>query len=223
MQPNKKIYRIDRTESVDVYEDENAHLWAVSYADFLMALLSFFILFFSIDTDQRDNLILKLTREVASVSPNGDVGAMGGLSETRQALELTKSFPELLVDIKQNDNSLTLQLNDNLFKQGQFKLKKKDTEEIESLLGLIKKYDGQVKLYFEGHADQSPLKLQKHDYVLDNYILSSFRATEIMNIARRMGFIEQNLFIQGSSSHHRNSRSVSIRIESQSYKQEGAL
>ena len=40
--------RVERPNLPQV-QDDSTHLWAVSYADFLMVLLCFFILFFSVD------------------------------------------------------------------------------------------------------------------------------------------------------------------------------
>ena len=59
-QLKKRLPRIDRHQGIHVAEDENQHLWAVSYSDFLMALLAFFILFFSMDDTKKDQLILKI-------------------------------------------------------------------------------------------------------------------------------------------------------------------
>lgn len=42
-------------------QDDTAHLWAVSYADFLMVLLSFFILFFSVDKVTKQTIIQKIS------------------------------------------------------------------------------------------------------------------------------------------------------------------
>ncbi len=78
MRPKRSLPRIDREETIEVHEDENAHLWAVSYADFLMALLSFFILFYSVDEQKRDSLILNISQQLAESTGATAAGAGAG-------------------------------------------------------------------------------------------------------------------------------------------------
>ena len=81
MQPAKRklLARVERDDEVTFHEDENAHLWAVSYSDFLMALLAFFILFFSMDDTKKDQLILNLAQEFSTKANMETGGPFAGL------------------------------------------------------------------------------------------------------------------------------------------------
>ncbi|MNY45037.1 hypothetical protein D3C86_1801120 [compost metagenome] len=84
---------------------------------------------------------------------------------------------------------------------------------VEKFLNIIKPYEKNVNLFFEGHADASPLKIHRNNIIVDNFVLSSLRASSALGFAREMGFSEKIMFIQAASSNLRNSRSLSIRIE----------
>jgi flagellar motor protein MotB len=84
VQAKNRLPRIERPTPLKVHEDENQHLWAVSYADFLMALLSFFILFFSIDTPKRQELILSIASQIDPEGHSARAAAANGTA-TKEA------------------------------------------------------------------------------------------------------------------------------------------
>lgn len=56
--------RIPRQANPLLGMEDTSHLWAVSYADFLMVLLSFFVIFFSVNKSAKNNLILNIMTNV---------------------------------------------------------------------------------------------------------------------------------------------------------------
>lgn len=218
MLPNKKkprLPRIDREEVVVVHEDENSHLWAVSYSDFLMALMSFFILFYSADSSNRKTIIMNLAK---TFSKDGKPYSAGyGEGEKDQPHRIPASFTDALknmnVDVAQDQESLVVNFPDDFFRPGRHEISTDSQSEIEKFLVRLKPFQAQINLYFEGHADNNPMKVHKSNIIVDNFVLSSLRASSALIIAKNMGFSEKNLYIQADSSNVRNSRSLSIRIE----------
>lgn len=203
-----RMARVDRDEVVEVHEDENSHLWAVAYSDLLMVLLSFFILFYSTEAPQRENLLLNLVRGIATEAQIVKQEPPG--LNTRLLYSDLKQLNINLVEEKEN---LTLNFSNELFKPGQFEINKAQEIEITKALDLILKYKDQVNIYFEGHADSKPILHRKHKIIQDNFVLSSLRATHALQLAKKRGFNEKQLFAQASSSNTRNMRSLSLRIE----------
>lgn len=215
MPPNKRLPRIERDEVTLVHEDENQHLWAVSYSDFLMALLSFFILFFSVETPQRQQLIMELAGQFsgsgASHQADGDQATAS--PDKRLPANVFESLQGLDVTVDKEKEVLIVNFPDDFYKPGQHHINQDKQIVIQKFLEVIKPYITKVNLYFEGHADDSPLKIHKNDIIVDNFVLSSLRASTALGLARHQGFSEKHMFIQAASSNLRNSRSLSIRIE----------
>jgi flagellar motor protein MotB len=238
VQPKRSLPRIDRDEVVEVHEDENAHLWAVSYADFLMALLSFFILFYSVDETSRDNLILNISQQLAA-STGGSVGSAnsassgtgsgtgagtgsgtGAGSETsdgstpkRMPATLVQALAAMDVRIAQEHEYLVVNFPDNMFSKGKYEIAPKNRALLNKFFEVTKPYNGAFNIYFEGHTDASPLRRHKTRVLSDNYVLSSMRGFSALKEAKNAGFESKYLFVQADSSNTRNSRSLSIRLE----------
>lgn len=216
--PEKRLPRIERDEVVHLGEDENQHLWAVSYSDFLMVLLSFFILFFSAEEPQKQKLILELATHFTNPqsglgSGSGDGSGKGPAGNQRMPAALFESLKSLNVAVDKEKETLIINFPNDLYGPGQHKIDKNKVALIESFLKVMKPYQRNVNLYFEGHADNAPLKIHRNDIVVDNFVLSSLRASSALGYAREMGFSDKSMFIQAASSNLRNSRSLSIRIE----------
>lgn len=215
MQPvekKKRNLRAEQDAPIVVHEDENAHLWAVSYSDFLMALLSFFILFFSIDTPQRQKLILDLA-DTFSTAKSGHGGGVADGKGSRMPAQLMDSLKDLQLEATPEKDSLTVHFADDFFLPGQHVIAREHAPAIRDFLKLLRPYQGKVNLYFEGHADRRPLQKAKNDIVVDNFILSSLRASSALILAKQMGFSEKHLFIRAASSNVRDTRSLSVLIE----------
>ncbi|MBX3041134.1 MAG: OmpA family protein [Bdellovibrionaceae bacterium] len=214
MEPRKRLPRVERHEIITVHEDDNQHLWAVSYSDFLMALLSFFILFFSVEAPEQNNIIMNLSQTFGS---SGAVSEQQGNDQNKLHARLPANLPKALSDLKiemdTKKKSLVVNFPNDIFPPGQYKVSAEHQNLLKKFLETVKPYQKQVSLYFEGHADSSPLRHHKSDIISDNFVLSSLRASAALSMAIQSGFHEENLFIQAASSNRRNSRSISVRIE----------
>jgi flagellar motor protein MotB len=211
----RKYARVERDEDVKVHEDENAHLWAVSYSDFLMALLSFFILFFSLNGSDRQDMIMKLSKDFSGAGAGTANGPTAKVDKepARLPSSIFASIAPLHLQMEKEKDFIVVSFPDDIYRAGQYKMGK-DKEELMTLfLNVVKNYQNEVSLYFEGHTDSQPLTKHKNSIVVDNFVLSSLRASTALQFAKDAGFDDKFLFIQASSSNIRNSRSLSIRIE----------
>jgi flagellar motor protein MotB len=228
VQSKKRLPRIDRYEEVKVNEDENQHLWAVSYSDFLMALLSFFILFFSIETPQREEMILRISSSFESKgavpggtgSGNGlgpGPGEIRGIASAEKHTTLSGAsfaqFADLNVNVDKNKQSLIVNFPDDFFEPGRHQIDPKHAKLIINFLEVLKPYQNKIHIFFEGHSDTQPLQKHKNDIVVDNYVLSSLRAASALRVAQNFGFAASDLFINAAASNIRNSRTLSVKIE----------
>lgn len=216
--PKKRLPRVERDELLHLGEDENQHLWAVSYSDFLMVLLCFFILFFSAEPPQKKRLLLEIATQFSGPtlgvgSGSGQGTGTGPAGNQRMPAALLDSLKNLDVVVDKEKETLVINFPNDLYGPGQHKIDKNRLELIHNFLTIIKPYEKSVNLFFEGHADASPLKIHRNNIIVDNFVLSSLRASSALGFARDMGFSEKIMFIQAASSNLRNSRSLSIRIE----------
>lgn len=212
MPANKRYPRIERDERINVQEDENSHLWAVSYSDFLMALLSFFILFFSMEPEATEKPFLKMISQITATTEIG-TGLKIENNNSRLPAGVVESLKKLDVKLSKEKDSFVIDFPNDFFSSGEHRINVARENIIVRFLDLVKPYDDQIDLYFEGHTDDTPLQKHKNNIVVDNFVLSSLRASSALQIARRAGFSEKHMYIQAASSNLRNSRSLSIRIE----------
>jgi flagellar motor protein MotB len=210
-----RLPRIDRDVEVKIHEDENQHLWAVSYADFLMALLAFFILFFSMDEPRRDDLLQTLTLqfEKASLTKSAQTERSPNSVPGSLSAEMMSQLKILNVSFIPQGRSLLVNLPDDYFRPGRYRIDSKNRQVMIRLLELVKPYSEHVNIYFEGHSDEEPLARAKTPVLTDNLVLSSLRATSALNFAKGMGFQSDHLFISGMGSGQRKTRTLSLRLE----------
>lgn len=213
MQANKRLPRIDREEEVAVHEDDNSHLWAVSYSDFLMALLSFFILFFSMDNTERDGLVYELASQFKSSGAGGGSEKSTETKPGRLPANLIESLKSLNVSTDKDHNALVVNFPNDFFLPGQHRASKDQEKRISEFLDVLSPYKASINIFFEGHADKQPLVKSKSHLMSDNFILSSLRASSALLIAKQKGFAEKDLFIAAASSNTRSTRSLTVRIE----------
>lgn len=228
MRAKRELPRIERDIEVEVQEDANAHLWAVSYADFLMALLSFFILFYSVDDQKREQLILNISNQLAKDSvlngaAAGTAGSAAMASQDPLAVQtgspaqvrknLVNALQGLEVKIEEENQHLIINFPDDIFSNGSYRLTEGNKNQLTRFLEIARPYNGKFNLFFEGHTDSKPIRKTRTTVITDNYILSSLRASSALQLAVTAGFDEKFLFTQANSSNVRNSRSLSIRLE----------
>ena len=94
-----RLPRVERARAIHL-EDETSHLWAVSYADFLMVLLSFFIIFFSLDKKTKDSVIDEIM-----LYSSGQEGVKGGVAAGWRSTRQARSEPFLKIPLYETNLS----------------------------------------------------------------------------------------------------------------------
>jgi flagellar motor protein MotB len=217
--PPKRYPRVERELPVEVYEDENSHLWAVSYADFLMALLSFFILFFSIDEKSHDQFFIQLAKEFSIEAPSEKNGTGRGLTSTSKSMpdiqkstSLQQALQSLNLKTTVEKNRLVVDFPQDFFLNGEYSIGQENKVFFNQVLKKIEPFKQDLKIYFEGHTDDKPSRKKVENLVVDNFLLSSLRASTALFLAKEIGFTEEQMYIQAASSHKRNTRSISMHL-----------
>ena len=211
MSKAKGRIRIPRDHPIEI-EDDTSHLWAVSYADFLMVLLSFFVLFFSIDDQERESLVKHLSalKWDGKSSNNGSTPVPEEQKVSWQSLRSTLGEKNIKF-VSQDKESLILKFPDNLYPPGAVALNKVNSDLLKDTLVKLEKYWPQIEITFIGHADSQRLS-KKHSFIRNNHDLSALRASRALQLALDMGIPEEHLVSEGWGALRLNSRSLSLLI-----------
>lgn len=198
-------------------EDENAHLWAVSYSDFLMVLLSFFIIFFSTDEDKKKSIveeIVLLTQSEGRSSTDGP-----GEAAERSPANLPKKIEASLKEDQQiqvegefKERTLIVHFPQNIYEKGSVVLKPIFQEQLVGFLRKLQPFEKEIELVFVGHTDDTPLRSLKSRGLYDNYDLSALRASTALRLGLKAGLPGRQLLIAGSAENIRNTRSLSVQV-----------
>lgn len=207
-------------------------LWAISYADFLMVLLSFFIIFFSMDEKNslhRIFLDMKksgVVQDVAAV-PAGGNGKMGqsGLSDVGNAngevqqtvvtsnrkliLELSSKIQSSSLIKHVEREKLILQLPENIYVPGDYLPK---VALLDPIILQLKPYGNSLRIKIIGHSDTIAFKDAHKRIIKDNLTLSSVRASYTANYFKAF-YPDMSVTTSADDQHVRQTRSISIEIE----------
>lgn len=214
--PTRKPRLIRRETRQEIHED--GHSWAVSYADFLMVLLSFFILFFSVDETKRQEIIDKVASAAQS---KGGANAQGKNRSIAKEDRLPAGLADITTGVDgfytqraNNSQKLFIYFDNDIFKPGQIDLPPAQIEKLKNILGRIEPFLDKINVTFEGHTDNTQVTLVKNRYIDNNFDLASLRATKALQLAVRAGLDPTKLFAKGVAEHSRGSRTLSLVITS---------
>ena len=224
--------RVTRKSNHDLQHQEG-HGWAVSYADLLMVLLSFFICYFNFsDTTGPDGAIQSMAQmalaargekdlntpgqagksNVAQVKDNGP--AKENVSDVASALKLAG------INLVENKDYVVIDLGGSGFRSGEFKIQEPLKKEINTVLEALKPYGDKVMITVIGHADSRPMR-KRSELLQDNFDLSSMRALHVLKYMIKNGVPENRGSARAASSFDRNSRSVSVEVRMANAPKEG--
>lgn len=230
--PKKKLAlpRIHRGESSRLEEGGDSHLWAVSYSDLLMVLMSFFVIYFSFDNaDPSNSNILSIAK---SMREGGAIAGGTGTKDTDKGFEgknvamdagqmamekgtndsFIQKLRSLNVKIQAPGDAVVLNLEDDIFKGGEFVLPVETETRLKEIYDLLTPYREQVSIVVIGHADHTKMG-RRNDYLSNNFDLSSLRALKALQYFLSLGFPQDQISAQGAAENERNSRSLSLRIQ----------
>ncbi|MCB0393529.1 MAG: SPOR domain-containing protein [Bdellovibrionales bacterium] len=220
-----RLPRIERSDDPSVH-DETEHLWAVSYADFLMVLLSFFILFFSINDIEKENVIeqiIDMTNSDRKPDSTGGPGSGDGAGKFKHALSgptgdalASEDFKSLLDKfhprVDKEKKALVLNFDEHMFDIGEVHLRGNYATSIVHLLTKLEKYKDNVELTFVGYSDKTPFGFVPKSFFKNNWDLSALRASRTALLAKMLGYDDDQIFIKADASGVDNLRRVGIEI-----------
>jgi flagellar motor protein MotB len=187
--------------------------WAVSYADFLMVLLSFFILFFSTDRSSILNHVLVdlhgASRGPSSASGTGTSADGLALTSTEILEDLARKLPGVDLRLAKDRKRIELRLSDGLYRFGEFRAPETS---LAPVLGALAPYQDRLLLTVVGHADATRYQRDTPVIEKNNRTLAGVRA------AYAASYIETRLpglRIQTRTTNRdaRRARSLTILIE----------
>ncbi|MBX3019915.1 MAG: hypothetical protein KF767_18655 [Bdellovibrionaceae bacterium] len=214
--------RVERRTSGDsgIHAEES---WAVSYADMLMVLLAFFVVFFSIDNkSEKDDLIDLLSGKKAAA---GDREKAGGnvveqvrvgdkVGQAAEGLEGLQKFvmklPGFETETRVEGRKLILHFPENIYGPGKYMLTGDMMKSLDEVIDRLKPYQAGVDVAFVGHTDEKQLRASRGRTLANNFDLSSLRASRALQRAIEMGIKPATLSAQGGAEFSRNTRSLTI-------------
>jgi flagellar motor protein MotB len=210
----------------ELFEDPLQHLWAISYSDLLMVLMTFFILFFKFGSlmtkvSPLDGVLRKLkqnggyaagSRGIASENAGGLNSAVplpiqavaGRFSDGKLNFKVIGKGRELLVDFP-----------DNFYPLGQYVISDLQKIELLKTLELLLPFKETVSLTFIGHTDDLPLT-RSNQIINSNLVLSNLRASRAAEFALLQGFDPSWVSTRGVGQYQRRQRSLSLLVSERS-------
>jgi flagellar motor protein MotB len=225
----RTLPRIQRREIQHIDEGDSS-VWAVSYADLLMVLLAFFVIFFSFDSPKEQNKGLQqLAQGLKSAGFGGPDPKTSATPSSASATTASSSrvgeAPNRIVSIlgqglaALGDNrvavegeSLQLLLPDNAFSTGQYKLNANLRSRLDDIYETLRPFERDLQIVVIGHADAMKFAAPHNEYLGDNFDLSSLRALRGLQYLLAKGFPHDQISAQGAADGVRNSRTMSLKV-----------
>lgn len=227
-----------KLEELRVTRKSNQHLqhgggegWAISYADMLMVLLSFFVMFFSLKDESPqtfDDQLKKISLSMKTVGGQeaghapASLGQSTSASESASAKQASaggQNFSDLLQALKipgvtviDEKSQLVLTLDDTAFSSASFTPGPEILTKVDQVVAHLKPFEHSVQMTIVGHTDARRL-VPRNQFLQDNFDLSSLRALKVLKHVIGEGFPENRATARAASSFDRDARSVSIVIQ----------
>jgi len=206
---------------VDLSEDPLQFIWAVSYADLLMVLLTFFIIFFEFTTSVHgssvDRIVVALAKDGSLTDLRGKSGSQAP-SPTGPAFDTVERLAPRLAALgakatpERRSRGLVILLADNVYAPARFTVDSAMGADLTRILDLLRPFAKEISLTFIGHTDESPIARIGGTVVDSNIVLSNLRAAKAVEFAISHGWDPAWVAAQGAAQYVRNSRSLSLQI-----------
>jgi chemotaxis protein MotB len=160
--------------------------WLTSYLDVLTLLITLFVLLLSLTPPGGGEAVdTAFMRSASAVSSLPLASLATGIQPRHEGLQ--PQFAELNipgVSVSQGREGVTLRIDTRLlFPSGQAVLTPLGRSVVESLMGVLANFDGQISV--EGHTDSVPISTARFP---SNWELSSARAIAVVRHLERQGF-----------------------------------
>lgn len=204
--------RVTRKQIHELRHGENMG-WAVSYADLLMVLLSFFTLYFSFADSKEDSRENQLAR--IAMGMKGDQQASKEKFETKSVGEKVSDIASVFnipgMKLVEKRDSLVVDLENGVYKPGKWQLNPELRKQVDVVLEKLNPYKDKIMITVIGHADSRPMGRQS-ELLEDNFDLSSHRALKVLKYMVANGFPENHASARAASSYDRDARAISVEI-----------
>lgn len=201
--------------------EEHEESWAVSYADLLMVLMSFFIVFFNLEQGKGEDSIVEVISqsfkgEKAKGSKNrgvSSVGLVGGIIQDLKGQQIAYRIIDQNGDVIKDGaaKGIIIELPDDIFSVGEHDLRSDTKLYIDEILEKVMNYKEQITVIAIGHSDTIPMRRER-EVIKSNFILSSLRAAKAVDYIVKKGFDRNWVLGQAVSVQNRATRSLSIKI-----------
>ncbi len=229
MQPPKKSYRlprIQRSPRSELVETGENMMWAVSYSDLLMVLLSFFILFFSYDQKEKEtkDSITKMVRRFETVTAPVEgsattVAQAPSVAPAPQAepvaekvtlsQQLLKVLPADRIQANLDGDSIILRFGLNAYAPGQVRPPTAIQPQLNQLADILKPYLDEVDIVVVGHADTQKVRRYRKRFS-DNLEVSLARSVRAVRYLENLGIPLAKMRSLGTGDQEISSRTISI-------------
>ncbi|MEO6459391.1 MAG: OmpA family protein [Bdellovibrionota bacterium] len=220
----RTLPRVQRREIQHIEEGDN-QIWAVSYADLLMVLLAFFVIFFSFDNSQdRKHGLQDLAQGLRSAgfegakNPNSKTGAEQGAAQPEAAanpeVRLISQYLTAIDNqkVQVDGEHIQILLPDDAFAKGQYQLSPELKTRLDQIYETLRPFERDLEIVVIGHADSTPFAVRHNEYLGDNFDLSSLRSLRALQYVLGKGFPHDQISAQGAADGGRKSRTLSLKV-----------
>jgi chemotaxis protein MotB len=229
------IPRVNRNQTLEIHDEGSA--WAISYADLLMVLMSFFIIFFSFSDKEKSSKFEEIASAIKNRGAGGAISSgvgtgsgQGLVKGERMISSIEKMPPEArtgpsnlgeLISKKvggsektnvSDTNKIVIHFDDDIYSSAGFRLNDEVKTEVKSLVESLKPFMEGVKIVVVGHTDSRKL-IPRSDTLRDNFDLSSLRAMNALRYLVELGIPVEKVSAKAAAQYERGSRSLSMMIE----------
>lgn len=180
--------RAHHSQSESLHEDSEG-TWAVSYGDMVTLLLTFFIVFFSLDpneekVEKRKSLNLALVNELQRLPANIEKEQ----SSHGQAKIDTKIVEQLNGKVHEYGDRLLVEFPEvSFFNSGEVVLTQQGAQSLRLFMRKYLPYAGQYKVSIQAFTDARKVQQKKGRRFKDNLELSALRAISAMRTLQKEG------------------------------------
>lgn len=194
------------TESHDEIDSEGS--WAISYGDMITLLLSFFIIFFTIDPTEKNNTNIKLKlslletlNEKSSVVQNtaDDSISIGQKKEVGIDSEILKQWNGLAHD---KGNHVIIEFPGiSFFKSAETKLTPQGLDSLKKFVNVYMPYAGNYFVGIRAFADRRGITDKYKHRFNDNLELTALRSVSTMRVLQKAGIPLSRIRVGGYGEH----------------------
>ncbi len=175
--------------------------WAVSYGDMVTLLLTFFIIFFSIDPSQNKNkegdsdFQLSFGEALKLKSNSEVIQKKGSLAESAISEEVIEKLKGKVV---LNGKRVIIDFPEvSFFKSGKIPLTSKGIEILQKFSNSYSNYMNNYVLVIQAYTDIKKVRLDKHLRFTDNLELSALRGVSTMRVLQKSGIPLKKMRVAG--------------------------